>query len=1063
MALNGGTVVVKAPTDKRQYRIVHLPNGLTAVLVHDPEIFADSNPSALPTTKKSSNAVSDDTEEDEDEDEDDEEVDSELDTDEEETDGEDEDEEDEEDDDDDEEEDDDDEEEEEDDEEEKSVENGDRAPARAPAASGIPVKKAATAMCVGVGSFSDPLDAQGLAHFLEHMLFMGSTEYPDENEYDSYLSRHGGSSNAYTETEFTCYHFEVNRKFLKSALKRFSQFFISPLVKAEAMEREVQAVDSEFNQVLQSDSCRLQQLQCHSADPVHPFNRFTWGNKKSLMDPVTKGIDMREKILNLYKDQYLAGHMKLAVIGGEPLDTLEQWVTELFGSVRKGGLEKLNFHKEGPIWEPGNIFWVEAVKDLHVLKVTWSLPCLDKEYLKKPEDYLSHLIGHEGGGSLLSLLKVRGWATALSAGVGDGGLDRCSAGYMFVVSIDLTDSGLGKVLEVIEFLYQYVKLLREAAPQEWVFKELQDIGNLEFRFAEEQPQDDYAAELAVNLLEYPEEHIIYGDYAFEIWDPRLVEHVLSFFTPQNMRVDILTKSFDRQSPGVQYEPWFSVPYLIENIPSTLMEIWKNPPVIDPTLHLPMKNEFIPCDFSIRNLSNLKIQENLDIPKCIIDDPLIKLWYKLDRTFNVPRANTYFLITLKEAYKNVRSCVLFELYVNLLRDALNETLYQANVAKLETTFSVVGDKLELKLFGFNEKLPALLSKILNFSTSFTPTADRFEVMKEDMERNYRNTNMKPLKHSAYLRLQILREQFWHVDDKLACLLSLSLSDLTTFIPELFSQTYVEGLCHGNLSEVETITIANIFKTSLSVSVLPDELRHKEKILRLPSGVRLIQSANVKNRSEENSAVEVYFQVEQDVGPESTRARAIADLFEDIVHEPCFNQLRTKEQLGYVVDCSARMTHRVLGFCFRVQSSNYSPPYLQERIDSFIIQLQQILDAMDDKEFENYKIGLVAKKLEKDPSLIDETNHHWSQIIDKRYLFEMLKLEADELMSIEKSDIIDWYNSIFNSTSSKCRRLSIHVWGCNADKTADAETLTKLGNVIDDLPAMKLTSEFYPALC
>ena len=40
---------------------------------------------------------------------------------------------------------------------------------------------------------------QGLSHYLEHMLFMGSKKYPDENEYDSYLTKHGGSSNAFTE------------------------------------------------------------------------------------------------------------------------------------------------------------------------------------------------------------------------------------------------------------------------------------------------------------------------------------------------------------------------------------------------------------------------------------------------------------------------------------------------------------------------------------------------------------------------------------------------------------------------------------------------------------------------------------------------------------------------------------------------------------------------------------------------------------------------------------------------------------------------------------------------
>ena len=53
-----------------------------------------------------------------------------------------------------------------------------------------------------------------------------------------------------------------------------------------------------------------------------------------------------------------------------------------------------------------------------------------------------------------------------------------------------------QIFEIIGFVYQYLKLLRQTPPQEWIFKELQDIGNMEFRFAEEQPQDEYAAELA---------------------------------------------------------------------------------------------------------------------------------------------------------------------------------------------------------------------------------------------------------------------------------------------------------------------------------------------------------------------------------------------------------------------------------------------------------------------------------------------------------------------------------------------------------------------------------------
>lgn len=1020
-------VVIKSPADRRSYRILHLPNGLTAVLVHDPEIFLTPGESGADTRTRALDSDDDSMEVDGDHDDDEEDEDYT-----------------------------------EDEEEEDEAGDGVKSEGRTKKSADI-TKKAAAAMCVGMGSFSDPVKVQGLAHFLEHMLFMGSSEFPDENEYDSYLSKHGGSSNAYTETEYTCYPFEVNHEYLKGALERFSQFFISPLVKAEAMEREVLAVDSEFNQVLQSDSCRLLQLTCHTSSPGHPFNRFFWGNKKSLVDAMENGINLREEILLMYRENYHGGIMKLVVIGGESLDILEKWVVELFSKVKKGNPVRDITGRDIPIWKSGKLYRLEAVKDVHVLELSWSLPCLHREYLKKPEDYLAHLLGHEGSGSLLSLLKAKGWATSLSAGVGDEGMRRSSIAYVFVMSINLTDSGVERIYDIIGFVYQYIKLLRQSAPPEWIFKELQDIGNMEFRFVDEQPQDEYAAELAENFLFYSEEHIIYGEYAFEQWDPKLVEYVLSYFSPKNMRIDLLSKSFSKESPGSLCEPWFGTSYVEEDIPSFMLELWGDSPQIDPSLHLPLKNEFIPENFSLRNANILQNSMDTNYPKCIIDNPLIKLWYKIDLTFNVPRANAYFLITVKDGYSSLRTCVLTELFVSLLKDELNEITYQAGVAKLDTSLTIIGDKLELKLSGFNDKLSTLLSKILIISRTFSPKVDRFKVIKEDMERALKNANMKPLSHSSYLRLQVLRQKFWDADEKLACLVKLSLSDLEAFIPVLLSELHVEGLCHGNLSEDEATNISNIFNKAFSVHPLPLDLHNQDRVFCLSPKERLIRSMPVKNDVEVNSVVELYFQIEQDKGSQATQLRAVTDLFSNIIEEPFFNQLRTKEQLGYVVECGPRMTFRVLGFCFRVQSSNYNPCYLHQRIDSFVGGLHDLLEKLDDESFENHKNGLIANKLEKDPSLSYETGRYWTQIVDKRYQFDMPKLEAEELKAIKKSDVIKWYNTYLLPSSPNCRQLAIHIWGCNSNLDKEGNTQCKFGQVIDDISFFKLSSQFYPSLC
>ena len=83
-------------------------------------------------------------------------------------------------------------------------------------------------LAVNVGSFQDPDKQQGLAHFLEHMLFLGTEKYPEPGDYQSYVNHHGGSNNAYTSTDTTNYYFDIKPSAYEGALDRFAQFFTTP-------------------------------------------------------------------------------------------------------------------------------------------------------------------------------------------------------------------------------------------------------------------------------------------------------------------------------------------------------------------------------------------------------------------------------------------------------------------------------------------------------------------------------------------------------------------------------------------------------------------------------------------------------------------------------------------------------------------------------------------------------------------------------------------------------------------------------------------------------------------
>ncbi|PRQ55240.1 putative insulysin [Rosa chinensis] len=304
-----------------------------------------------------------------------------------------------------------------------------------------------------------------------------------------------------------------------------------------------------------------------------------------------------------------------------------------------------------------------------------------------------------------------------------------------------------------------------------------------------------------------------------------------------MRIDAVSKpSF--MSEDFQCEPWFGSHYTEEYISPSLIDLWKDLPEIDVSLHLPEKmSSFLLIFPFVLMVLILQIQ------------------------------------LLRDA----------NLIVSLLKDELSEIVYQASVAKLETSVSVLStDKLELKVYIFNDKLPALLSKILKTTKSVMPISDHFM-------RKLKNTNMKPLSHSTCLRVHVLFQRFYDVDEKLHVLSGLSISDVKLFISQLWSKVYIEGLCHGNLSEKEAISRSDIFKTNFGVQPLPVELMRSEQCICLPPSANLIRDISVKNKSETNLMIELYFQIERELRIESPRLRALIDLFNDIVEEPLFNQL------------------------------------------------------------------------------------------------------------------------------------------------------------------------------
>lgn len=255
---------------------------------------------------------------------------------------------------------------------------------------------------------SEPDDLPGLAHFCEHLLFMGTEKYPTENDYQKYISDHGGSSNAFTGTEHTQYFFDISAEFLEPALDRFAQFFLTPLFNPSSKDKEIKAVNSEHEKNIQSDIWRLYQLEKVTSKPSHPFGKFGTGNLETLgIRPTAKGLDVREELLKFHSKYYSANLMTLAVVSPSSIEQMEELVRTKFSQVENKNVARPYFpdHPYGPDQLCEKIF-VVPVKDLRSLELLFPFPDQHPHYLSHPARYLSHLIGHEGENSILSYLKV---------------------------------------------------------------------------------------------------------------------------------------------------------------------------------------------------------------------------------------------------------------------------------------------------------------------------------------------------------------------------------------------------------------------------------------------------------------------------------------------------------------------------------------------------------------------------------------------------------------------------------------------------------------------------------
>ncbi|MFQ3229393.1 insulinase family protein [Reinekea sp.] len=864
--------------------------------------------------------------------------------------------------------------------------------------------KAAAAMNVFVGSWENPTNLQGLAHFLEHMLFLGTEKYPEADGYQQFIERNGGRDNAYTSSENTLYHFDINAPALPEALDRFAQFFIAPLFDPIYSDRERNAVHSEYSASLQNDGRRIEDAIREIVDKTHPASKLAVGNLETLASD-----NMSETLNQFYKAHYVSTRMALTVYGPQPIDQLEKLVEEYFKGIR-------NIESAAPIYgEPiiaaerlPLLVEVEPRSELRQLSFRFPTTNTVANITNRPENYVAHLLGHESTGSLLSILKEKGWAESLYAG--SGGLTESMT--TFNVTIELTPEGVQNWQEVGALLFAQIQLISEQGVQQWIFDEQQRINEIGFQFAEKVSASQTAVVLAERLRFYPAEQILSGPYRMEGYSPEQINQVLKQLQPDNALV-ILTHPNAETNLSSKY---YQTPYSVGDLSGNLLATWRNPkPSV--TLALPTENPFIPSQLDVLPLVNEASALFFANPQRIATSETTTVWFEQDDQFQTPKVDIHLLLETDFANQSAANRAATSLYLTLVNDALNEVRYEASLAGSGYGISLADNGILIRLYGYQDKLQLLLDTLTIELADHSIDADRFAIKREEYMRNLRNSDEEPV-----IRQVLRRANEWlvsnsvSVDEQMEAVTQLTLEDLIEARETWLTANHLTTFIHGNLTQVQALEWATRID-----AIIPQE--GAPKINRTVAKIPTRTFLNSIYIDHSDSAFLQYYQGESS----SLRERALYALLADMLSAPYFTELRTKEQLGYIVMARPYPIDDLPGLILYIQSPSTDPALLQLYSDRFLSQYRQRLQVLSDANFDDFKQGLKTNLLEEDKNLYQLSGRYWGDIQVGNKNFNSLTRIAHEVDLISLDGFRRFYEN--RVLADNVRSLSLHQIGKN----------------------------------
>ena len=871
--------------------------------------------------------------------------------------------------------------------------------------------KSSAALVMPVGAMHDPADREGMAHFLEHMLFLGTEKYPEPNAYGNFMQANGGYNNAYTASDHTNYQFEVRHEAFAEGVDRFAQFFIAPLFSPEFTGREINAVHNEAMRHVQNDLRRRLVVSGELYAPGSPESKFGTGNKDTLAGATPA------QVRAFYEAHYSADRMALALCGRASLEELEKLAREKFSAVPR---RKIDLGNPEPKFLPRKaalrLAQIEPVKELRQLNLEFVIPSVRADFASKPDELLTQLITYPGAGGLIEALKRDGLINSLTAFT----WDRTPAYGSLMITADLTPAGQKDHARVLTQVFSYLAHLRASPFPADFYRDRARIAQLDETYRDRGEGAALATRLANQALFYPLE---VAERADIVWGPpsdAAYRKLLNALTPDNLLVSLMARGV----PTTKKERIYGVAYSYAEDTGAGYQALANPPK-STTFALPGQNRFMPGATPLL----------AERPVLLVNEPGLELYYAPDLEFQRPQ--TAFSLRFKPVRElaSADSVALLRIYEACLRDFLEPITSDALLAGLDLTLDVNLLGVRVSVAGYGDSAARFVDDVVGHLRGFKVEPARFEALKETVLRSLRSYPQTEAYALARDRRDAMLREFHFLPPELmARATSATWPEVQAFAQKYFARGKVDAVVHGHYSPEQAVAAMRAITKKIGAQPANEADLLRGRTLRSAAKEEVLDADQIEGV---NSA----FVRDYVLPDDSPLVRAAATVAANFFGDPFYSELRTKQQLGYIVGSAASAHLRQRFLTFVIQSSGYPPDELRRRAEAFIATLPDSLAKVSDQEWATLIAGARSQLEEKQKTIREKADNFFVRafVYDRDWERQPATLAA--LDKLTKEQVVALLREAFSTAprrtillTSKQHKLTDDVKPTFTDRTA-----------------------------